>query len=211
MSDFPRHGRRPDTFWQEGSASREARRQLFGHEPLTVWLTGLSGAGKSTLAFALEARLLAAGVAVHVLDGDNVRHGLNRDLSFSPADRRENIRRVAEVAHLMNEAGLVVITSLISPYRVDRQMARSVIGSDRFIEVHVATPLSVCERRDAKGLYSRARAGQITDFTGIGSPYEVPDSPDVVIDTDGIAVSDTLQTLLASISTRLWKPSSTSH
>jgi len=174
-------------------------------------MTGLSGAGKSTLAFALEARLLYASVAVHVLDGDNVRHGLNRDLGFSPADRHENIRRVAEVAHLMNEAGLVVITSLISPYRVDRQMARSIIGSDRFFEVHVATSLDVCERRDAKGLYGRARAGQIKDFTGIDSPYEVPDSPDVVIDTDGIAVSDTLQTLLEPISTRLWKPSSTAR
>jgi adenylylsulfate kinase len=148
-----------------------------------VWLTGLSGAGKSTLAYEVERRLLAQQRLGFVLDGDNVRHRLNRDLGFTPSDRQENIRRTAEVAALMNDAGLIVFASLISPYRQDRTMARSIIGDTRFIEVHVSTSLEVCEDRDTKGLYRKARKGLIPFFTGVSAPYEPPESPDLRIDT----------------------------
>lgn len=162
-----------------GRVTAEQRAQVLAQRPVTLWLTGLSGSGKSTLAYALEQRLIAAGHACVVLDGDNIRHGLNRDLSFSPEDRAENIRRVAEVAKLFNEAGLIVITSFISPYRKDRALARQIIGGDRFIEALVDAPLEECERRDPKGLYKKARAGQIPDFTGISAPYEAPEAPDL--------------------------------
>ncbi len=146
--------------WQPGKVSGTARVRLLGHEPVTVWMTGLSGSGKSTLAFELERRLIEAGHACFVLDGDNVRHGLNRDLGFSPADRRENIRRVAEVAKVMNDAGMIVITAFISPYAEDREMARSIIGAERFLEAFLAADVATCERRDPKGLYAKARAGR---------------------------------------------------
>jgi bifunctional enzyme CysN/CysC len=162
----------------EGSlVSAELRRSVFGHAPATIWLTGLSGSGKSTIAKELELRLLKQGVKAFILDGDNVRHGLNRDLGFSPEQRSENIRRVAEVARLMNDAGLVVITAFISPYEADRNQAREVIGDERFLEIHVDTPLDVCESRDPKGLYAKARAGEIKSFTGISAPYEPPRAP----------------------------------
>jgi len=152
------------------------------HHPRVLWLTGLSGAGKSTLAASLHRRLVDAGVGAAVLDGDAVRAGLCRGLGFSPEDRRENIRRVAEVAKLMREAGLVVICALISPLREDRAMARDIIGAAHFREVHVATPLEVCERRDPKGLYRHARANALTQFTGVSAPYEEPQAPDLRID-----------------------------
>lgn len=167
---------------------------------MTVWLTGLSGAGKSTLAQALERRLIANGRACHVLDGDKVRLDLSRDLGFSAADRSENIRRVAEVAKLMNEAGLIVITALISPYRSDRDMAQEIIGADKFLEVHLAAPIETCELRDVKGLYRKARAGQITDFTGISAPYELPLNPACSIDTSTLAVDDALTQLYRVVS-----------
>ena len=169
---------------QQGDTARLARQHLLHQAPATVWLTGLSGSGKSSIAFALEHRLIAAGHVCYVLDGDNLRGGLNKDLGFSPEDRRENIRRVAEVARLFNEAGVIVIVSFISPYREDREEARRVIGAERFLEVHVDTPLDVCEKRDPKGLYQKARAGVISDFTGISAPYEVPDQPTVVLKTE---------------------------
>lgn len=169
--------------WHAGRVSLAERQALLGQKPLTLWLTGLSAAGKSTLAYALEHRLISAGRACYVLDGDNVRHGLNRNLGFSPDDRSENIRRVAEVARLMNEAGLIVIAAFISPFIADRAMAKQIIGAERFREIYVGTSLGVCEARDPKGLYRRARAGEISDFTGISSPYEVPRAPDLVIDT----------------------------
>ena len=151
-------------------------------------MTGLSGSGKSTLAFELERRLIEAGHACFVLDGDNVRHGLSRDLGFSPADRRENIRRVAEVAKFMNDAGMIVITAFISPYAEDREMARSIIGRERFLETYLAASLDACERRDPKGLYAKARAGEVMEFTGVSAPYEPPVAPDLVVETgrDGI-------------------------
>lgn len=156
----------------------------------TVWLTGLSGAGKTSIAEALARRLKADGRAVTVLDGDLLRHGLNRDLGFTPQDRHENIRRTAEVARLMNDAGLVVIAALISPNRDDRAMAAAIIGDAQFIEVHVSTPVQVCEARDPKGLYARARAGQIPQFTGVSAPYEAPLAPALTLDTQQQALED---------------------
>lgn len=186
--------------WHHGSVTAQERGGVLGQRPLTIWLTGLSGAGKSTLAAELEARLIGAGRASYVLDGDNVRQGLNRDLGFSPADRRENIRRVAEVARLMNEAGLIVITAFISPYREDRRMARDIIGSERFLEVYLSTPLAVCEARDPKGFYRRARQGGVSEFTGINAPYEVPEAPELVLNTDEILVDEAVGTLLGAAS-----------
>lgn len=172
-----------EVVWHRGYVSREDRESLLGQKGLTVWLTGLSAAGKSTLAFSLEKTLIAAGCACYVLDGDNVRQGLNKNLGFSPEDRTENIRRIAEVARLMNDAGLMVITAFISPFVADRQMARQIIGPDQFREVFVSTPLAVCEARDPKGWYSKARAGHIPEFTGVSSSYEAPQHPDLIIDT----------------------------
>jgi bifunctional enzyme CysN/CysC len=165
-----------------GKVSVQQRSRLAGHRAVTVWLTGLSGAGKSTLAVALEARLIREGRVAMMLDGDNIRAGLNRDLGFGPDDRRENIRRIAEVARLLNDAGVIAISAFISPYRADRAMAREVIGAARFIEVHVEAPLEICEKRDPKGLYRKARKGEIADFTGISAPYEAPTAA-IVVDT----------------------------
>lgn len=168
----------------EGSLVSQAdREQLLGQRGATFWLTGLSGSGKSTLAQAFEKRLVSSGRAAYILDGDNIRHGLNRDLAFTARDRKENIRRISEVAKLLNEAGLIVITAFISPYRNDRQSAREVIGKDRFVEVFVDAPLAVCEQRDPKGLYKKARAGEIAHFTGISDPYEGPKNPDIHLHT----------------------------
>lgn len=182
--------------WHEGHVTAEERSGLLAQRPATVWLTGLSGAGKSTIAFALERRLVKAGRACFVLDGDNVRHGLCKDLGFSAADRSENIRRVAEVARLMNEAGLIVITAFISPYRADRGLAREVIGADRFVEGHVSTPLATCEERDPKGMYKRARAGALPDFTGVSAPYEAPEAPAVTLDTSSMDVPACVEALI---------------
>lgn len=186
--------------WHASSIQPSARERLLGQRPLTVWLTGLSGAGKSTLAIALERVLVDAGRAVYVLDGDNVRHGLNSDLGFSPKDRQENIRRVSEVARLMNDAGLIVITAFISPYRDDRRMARKIIGSERFLEVYLSTPLAVCEARDPKGLYQRARRGEVPDFTGINAPYEAPDAPELVLNTSEIKVDEAVGAMIGAAS-----------
>ena len=153
-----------------------------GHSGAVIWLTGLSGSGKSTLGMALENELHALGKQVYVLDGDNVRFGLNADLGFSPEDRTENIRRIGEVANLMAQAGLICITAFISPYREDRERARKAAG-DRFVEVYVKADVATCEQRDPKGLYKKARAGEIPEFTGISAPYEEPDAPELVIDT----------------------------
>lgn len=185
--------------WHGGKVSAEDRQRLLGQPPLTLWLTGLSASGKSTLAFALERHLINAGQACYVLDGDNVRHGLNDDLGFSHEDRTENIRRIAEVAHLMNDAGLIVITAFISPYREDRAMAKRIIGVERFREVYVSTPIQVCKQRDPKGLYGMAKAGKLTHFTGISDPYEAPDEPDLVIDTSQVSVEEEVKRTSALI------------
>lgn len=156
----------------------------------TIWLTGLSGAGKSTLAQRLSERLAAEGVAHIVLDGDAVRAGLCRGLGFTPADRQENIRRVAEVAALVNRAGITAICALISPRTADRASARQIVGDGRFLEVHIATPLEVCERRDPKGLYRKARAGEVPEFTGVSSPYEAPTEPEAVVDASSFGIEE---------------------
>ncbi len=194
MDEKPSAGR--TVVWHAGQVTGDERAQLLGQRPVTVWLTGLSGAGKSTVACALEHRLLDGGHAAYVLDGDNVRHGLNRDLGFSPADRAENIRRIAEVSRLLNDAGLIVITAFISPYREDREMARLIIGSTGFLEVHVDTPIEVCEGRDPKGFYKLARAGELPAFTGISAPYEAPLDPVCRIDTGDHGVDECVGLLM---------------
>ena len=177
----------------------DQRRDLLGQRPATVWLTGLSGAGKSTLAERLETRLLASGRACYRLDGDEIRTGLNKDLGFSPADRHENIRRIAEVARLLNEAGVIAITAFISPYRADRAMAREIIGPERFLEVYLSTTLAVCEGRDVKGLYRRARSGQLPEFTGVSAPYEPPESPSLGLDTGAESIETSVERLAHSV------------
>jgi adenylyl-sulfate kinase len=180
-ADAPRSS---NVVWQRGDLDREQRWTALGHGGATIWMTGLPASGKSTIAAALEARALGAGRSAYVLDGDNLRHGLNGDLGFSAEDRAENVRRTAEVAALLADAGVLVLVALVSPYRADRAAARAV--HDRsglpFLEVHVATSLEECERRDPKGLYARARAGEITHMTGVDDPYEPPVSAEVVVD-----------------------------
>lgn len=170
-------------YWQALSLNKAVRAKHKQQIPICIWFTGLSGAGKSTIANALERRLFAQGRHTYLLDGDNVRHGLNRDLGFTEEDRVENIRRVAEVAKLMVDAGLIVLVSFISPFAADRSMARGLFEPSEFLEVFVDAPLATCEQRDVKGLYARARRGDVKNFTGIDSPYEVPLSPEVRLDT----------------------------
>ena len=184
--------------WHRMDITRERREQLLGQKAAVIWLTGLSGSGKSTLANALEQKLAAKGRHTMLLDGDNVRFGLNKDLGFSKEDRVENIRRIAEMAKLMNDAGLIVLTSFISPYREDRQAARRIIG-DAFIEVYVSTPLEECEKRDVKGLYQAARDGRIAEFTGITSAYEAPRHPEITIDTSRADIEESAGILLAGL------------
>lgn len=174
----------PNIVRAEGHVGDAQRAANLGHGSSTVWFTGLSGSGKSTLAFAVEEALLGRGVAAYVLDGDNVRFGLNRDLGFSPEDRTENIRRIGEVCRLFQDAGLVVLTAFISPYRVDRDRVRELHPEGCFVEVYVDTPLEVCEKRDVKGLYARARAGEIPEFSGISAPYEPPHNAEIEVDTE---------------------------
>lgn len=192
--------RRADNiFWQKQDITREIRAGKMGQKPITLWFTGLSSSGKSTLANELEKRLSFNGKYTMLLDGDNVRLGLNKNLGFDPEDRIENIRRIAEVAKLMNDAGLIVITAFIAPFESDRQRARDIIGDDSFIEVYVSTPLEECEKRDVKGLYKKARAGQIPNFTGVSSPYEVPESPEIIIDTSLHTIDESVDILLKEI------------
>ena len=179
------------------------RARMVGQNPVTVWLTGLSGSGKSTVAHALERRLLESGHLCAILDGDQLRQGLSRDLGFSPAERRENVRRIAEVARLFNDAGLVAIVALISPYREDRAAARVTVGESRFIETYLSASLEVCEGRDAKGLYARARAGGIAGFTGVSAPYEPPTAPEVTLDTERSSVDECVERLLGALEPRL--------
>ena len=181
--------------WHETTINKADRRRLNGHGSGVIWLTGLSGAGKSTLANELETRLRARAIRSYLLDGDNVRHGLNSDWGFSPEDRAENIRRVAEVSRLMVDAGLVVITAFISPFRAERELARSLMADGEFVEVFVDTPLAVAEQRDPKGLYRKARRGELKHFTGIDSPYEVPENPEIVIHTASTPVQESADCL----------------
>ncbi|HNU71416.1 MAG TPA: adenylyl-sulfate kinase [Thermodesulfobacteriota bacterium] len=182
--------------WHQGAISREDRERLNGHRGFTVWFTGLSASGKSTVAVALEEALYERGARTFILDGDNVRHGLNKNLGFSPEDRKENIRRLGEVAKLFNEAGVVTLTAFISPYREDRQSARDLAADGSFIEVFVDCPVDVCEQRDPKGAYKKAREGIIKEFTGISAPYEEPERPEIHLRTDQLSVDQSVQTIL---------------
>lgn len=189
----------PDNvYWQETRVSREDRERARGHRGACLWFTGLSASGKTTLATAVEERLHRSGYSTFMLDGDNLRHGLNRDLGFSPEDRDENIRRVGEVARLFVEAGTFVTTSFISPYREVRRAVRERFERpDDMVEIHVSCPLEVCEERDPKGLYARARAGEIEDFTGISAPYEEPEDPEIVVDTEALAPEACVERIVA--------------
>ncbi|MFN9630672.1 MAG: adenylyl-sulfate kinase [Cyanobacteriota bacterium] len=185
--------------WHHSTVTRAARAHQRGHRSAILWFTGLSGAGKSTLANAVNSALFEQGLACYVLDGDNIRHGLCADLGFSDADREENIRRIGEVAKLFLDAGVVVLTAFVSPFRVDRDRARALVEPGDFVEIHCAADLEVCEGRDTKGLYAKARAGQIKEFTGISSPYEAPEHPELRIDTGRQSLEDCVQEVLAHL------------
>jgi bifunctional enzyme CysN/CysC len=174
-----------------------------GQNPCVVWFTGLSGAGKSTIANLVQRKMSVLGAHTYLLDGDNVRHGLNKDLGFTDADRVENIRRVGEVARLMVDAGLIVLCSFISPYRAERRMVRDLLGEDEFLEIFIDAPLSVAEERDPKGLYKKARAGEIKNFTGIDSPYEQPENPEIVIDTTRVTAEEAAGLIVDRLKARL--------
>ena len=196
--------RQPDNLvWHHATVTRDHREQLNGHRAVVVWFTGLSGAGKSTLAHAVEEALHAQGRRTFVFDGDNVRHGLCSDLGFSAEDRRENLRRVGEMARLFIEAGTIALTAFISPMREDRGRVRQIVGPDRFIEVFVSCPLAVCEQRDVKGMYRRARAGEIKEFTGVSAPYEAPESPALVVHTDRMSLTQSVNVVLELMSSAL--------
>lgn len=179
--------------------SAEQRRQIMNQKPKLIWFTGLSGSGKSTLAVQLEAALYAAGFKTYLLDGDNIRSGLNKDLTFTDDGRVENIRRISEVCKLFLDAGVVLLSAFISPFQADREQVKSIVGEDNYIEVFVDAPLEVCEQRDVKGLYKKARTGEVKNFTGISSPYERPTHPDVVIATDELSVEQSIDVLMKAI------------
>ena len=182
---------------EDSLVTEEQREVLLNQKPVTIWLTGLSGSGKSTIAQALEQQLITLGHLSYVLDGDNIRHGLNRDLGFSDAERTENIRRISEVAKLMNKAGVIVISAFISPFEADRQGAREIVGNDLFVEVFIDTPLATCEERDPKGLYKKARSGEISAFTGVSSPYEFPQNPEISLPTNELSPEASVEKIVA--------------
>jgi len=186
-----------NVIYHHASVTRQRRNKLNEHRSVVLWFTGLSGSGKSTLAHALEEKLYQKGCRTFVLDGDNVRHGLNSNLDFSESGRTENIRRISEVSKLMLESGLIVMTAFISPFNKDRNEARKLISSDDFIEIYCKASLEICETRDVKGLYKRARAGEIKNYTGIDSPYETPENPELIIDTDNQGLEDSVSTILS--------------
>jgi bifunctional enzyme CysN/CysC len=190
--------------WHRGAVAAVDRQAVTGGLGITVWMTGLSGSGKSTLAYLVEEMLVASGRAAYVLDGDNLRHGLNSDLGFASEDRAENVRRVGEVARLLADAGLVALVPVISPFAADRKMVREAHEQAglAFIEVFVDAPLEVCEQRDPKGLYARARAGEITDMTGIDSPYEPPEDPNLRLDTEAVSPRELAERLVAEVMAR---------
>lgn len=189
--------------WHNSSINKEDRQRLHGHKSLMIWFTGLSGSGKSTIANALQHELFTRGISVYLLDGDNLRHGINSDLSFTPTDRMENIRRTAETGKLFVDAGVVVIAALISPYELERIKARSILQPDEFIEVYVKCPLEICEQRDPKGLYKKARNGEIKQFTGIDQPYEEPKNPEIIIDTSTQSLDEAVEILITYLLERI--------
>ncbi|OPH53172.1 adenylyl-sulfate kinase [Paenibacillus ferrarius] len=185
--------------WHNTKITKEDRQRLNNHKSCVLWFTGLSGAGKSTLATEVERELYKYGILAYVLDGDNIRHGLNKNLGFSPDDRKENIRRIGEVSKLFVDSGLFVISAFISPYREDRDMVRAMLPKSEYIEVYVKCSIDVCEQRDPKGLYKKARVGEIKDFTGISAPYEEPTVPELVIETDKQDIEDSVKKIITYI------------
>jgi adenylylsulfate kinase len=183
--------------WHHATITKEDREKLFSQKGVVIWFTGLSGSGKSTLANEVEAALFERGCHTYILDGDNIRHGLNKDIGFSPKDREENIRRIGEVAHLFAQAGVIVMTAFISPYLADREMARKLNKEGEFIEIYCRCALEECERRDTKGLYKKARAGEVKEFTGISAPYEEPAQPELTLDTDKESLKESAGKVLA--------------
>jgi adenylylsulfate kinase len=190
-------GKATNIVWHHSTVTRAARAHQRGHRSAILWFTGLSGAGKSTLANAVNSALFEQGLACYVLDGDNIRHGLCKDLGFSDADREENIRRIGEVAKLMVDAGVVALTAFVSPFKADRDKVRALVEPGDFIEIHCAADLTVCEQRDTKGLYAKARAGEIKEFTGISSPYEAPEAPELLVDTGSQTLEESVAQVLA--------------
>ncbi len=191
-----------NTVWHLATVTRQRREQKNAHKSVVLWFTGLSGSGKSTLAHAVEEQLHQSGLNTFVLDGDNVRHGLCSDLKFSDTDRKENIRRISETAKLLLEAGVITLTAFISPFKAERATARSLMPHGDFIEIHCFCPLTVCEQRDVKGLYKKARLGEIKDFTGISSPYQEPENPDLKIDTSQLTLEESVQQVLSLLRNR---------
>lgn len=189
-------------FWHGGNVSKEDREKALRQKGVVLWLTGLSGSGKSTLARAVEKKLFATGHLSYVLDGDNIRFGLNKNLGFSPADRTENIRRIGEVARLFADAGIITVTAFISPYRQDREAVRALLGEGEFVEVYVRCPLEECERRDVKGLYKKARAGELKEFTGVSAPYEEPSAPELVLDTAAQTLEESVAAVISYLQTQ---------
>ncbi|MEF8879136.1 MAG: adenylyl-sulfate kinase [Candidatus Thermoplasmatota archaeon] len=185
--------------WHDHKVERKEREKLLGHKGAVIWCTGLSGSGKSTVANELSHMLHERDKLTYILDGDNVRHGLNKDLGFSPEERNENIRRISEVANLFADAGVITITAFISPYRKLRNFCRELVGDDRFVEVFCKAPLETCEKRDPKGLYKKARSGEIKDFTGISAPYEEPEDAEVVVDTDRESVRESAEKIIKKL------------
>ena len=185
-----------NTVWHHATVTRRRREAQNGHRGAIIWFTGRSGAGKSTLAHAVEETLHQQGCCTFVLDGDNVRHGLCGDLGFSSKDREENIRRIGEMAKLFMEAGVIVLTAFISPYRADRERVRGMVGHGDFIEIYCDAPIEVCEARDVKGMYKKARSGQIAEFTGISSPYEVPENPELTVNTGSAELDECVQQVI---------------
>ncbi len=183
--------------WHHPIITKEERERLLGQKGVTLWFTGLSRSGKSTLATEIEKRLYKRGYITFILDGDNIRHGLNRDLGFSPKDREENIRRIGEVAYLFSQAGIINMTAFISPYRADRKKARDLANEGEFIEIFCKCALEACEKRDSKGVYKKARAGEILDFTGISAPYEEPQDPEITIETDRETIEESANKIIS--------------
>ena len=189
-----------NTVWHSATVTRERREKLNGHKSIILWFTGLSGSGKSTVAHRVEEQLHQLGCKTFVFDGDNVRHGLCNDLGFSDSDRKENLRRIGEMVKLFLEAGTIALTAFISPFKEDRDKIRSMVPDGDFVEIYCRCPISKCEERDVKGLYKKARAGDIPHFTGISSPYEEPESPEVIVDTDGsISIEDTVDKIIRTL------------
>ena len=192
-----------NTFKHDYKTTKSQRENQHGHKAFLIWFTGLSGSGKSTLANLVEIALHNEGLSTFILDGDNIRQGINKDLSFIPKDRTENIRRIAEISNLMLDAGIIILAAFVSPYIKDREQVKQIVGSDNFIEIYVNTSLAECERRDVKGLYKRARSGEIKNMTGISAPYEAPENPHIEINTENESIEDAAQRIVDYITPKL--------